>query len=55
MAAKKKAAAKKAAGSRPSKKSRPASASSGGTGRSKKDVAYDEKAIQTLDGLEHIR
>ena len=28
--------------------------SAGGT-RNKKDVAYDEKAIQTLDALEHIR
>jgi topoisomerase-4 subunit B len=29
--------------------------SAGGTAKKKKDVAYDEKAIQTLDALEHIR
>ena len=42
MAAKKKAAKKKAA-------AKPAA------GGKKKDVKYDEKAIQTLDALEHIR
>lgn len=46
MAASKKAAKKKAAAKKP--------ASAGGGGK-KKDVAYDEKAIQTLDALEHIR
>ena len=43
--AKKAAAKKKAAPKR----------ASGGNGRAKKEVAYDEKAIQTLDALEHIR
>ena len=31
------------------------SANGSGAGKKKKDVAYDEKAIQTLDALEHIR
>jgi len=43
MAARKKAAKKKAA------------AKPNGSGGKKKDVKYDEKAIQTLDALEHIR
>ncbi len=33
----------------------PAAANGSGSTRKKKEVAYDEKAIQTLDALEHIR
>ncbi len=44
MAAKAKKAARSSAG-----------ANGSGAGKRRKDVAYDEKAIQTLDALEHIR
>ncbi len=52
---KKSPSAKKAGGAAPEKAAKSASKNSAGASGSKKKVAYDEKAIQSLDALEHIR